>query len=447
MNILHMSVSAGLLILAIITLRAFVLNKLPKTMFLILWGVTLCRLLIPVSIPLRYSIYSAIGEIAKIVLPDTTAGSVIENVLSMGVTDAGASGITDQIPQAAQGQYFSITLATFIWLAGMLVALTVFAIIYFRNHRELRFALMIRDNDFLNKWIVGHRLLRPITILQSDRITTPVAVGLVKPRIILPKSMNMGDELLLNHVLTHEYYHIKRFDALLKLLCVFALCVHWFNPLVWVMFVLVNRDLEFTCDEAVIRRFGAEAKTAYAYSLIGMAEQRNKFFLFYNGFSRNATEERIVSIMKFKKSSAAAIITAIILVAGTTTAFASSAAPQNNEDSIVSYSFEDENGNINSLDGKNVQQARRIDLTDLGGNVSFTTKEEAAKVNEEISKPRERTEDELKQIIADIESGKIKPFDIASLPDDVTVKIVDSNGNETTLKQSGAVRDGSALDN
>jgi beta-lactamase regulating signal transducer with metallopeptidase domain len=313
MNILHMSISAGLLITVIVIIRAVALNRLPKTMFLILWGVTLCRLLIPVSVPLKYSVYSVINAIIKIAFPDTPVQSAIDHALSTG-GPAGAQSITGQITQTAQEQVLTMAPATVVWLVGMLAAFVVFAILCFKNYRELRFALMIRDDDFLNKWLAEHRLLRPMTILQSDRITTPVAVGVVKPRIILPKSMNMSDEQLLNHVLTHEYYHIKRCDVLWKLLCVFALCVHWFNPMVWVMFALVNRDLELTCDEMVIRRFGAETKTAYAYSLIGMAEQRSKLAPLYNGFGKNAAEERIIAIMKTKKASFISAISAVALV-------------------------------------------------------------------------------------------------------------------------------------
>jgi len=92
--------------------------------------------------------------------------------------------------------------------------------------------------------------------MQSDRITTPVAVGIIKPWIILPKFMDLNDTQLLRYVFTHEYYHIRRFDALWKMIFVFALCIHWFNPMVWVMFILACRDIELTCDEMVIRHFG-----------------------------------------------------------------------------------------------------------------------------------------------------------------------------------------------
>jgi hypothetical protein len=178
----------------------------------------------------------------------------------------------------------------------------------------------------LNDWIENHKLLRPISIMQSDRIKTPIAVGIIKPRIILPKSMNMDDKQLLSYVLAHEYYHIKRYDAVWKLLSAFVLCIHWFNPMVCVMFVLVNRDLELTCDERVIRHFGTKIKTAYAYSLIDMEEKQKKFTPLYNGFSKNAAEERIVSIMKIKRHSVLTIVIAALLVAGATTAFAAATA-------------------------------------------------------------------------------------------------------------------------
>jgi len=340
-NILQMSVSAGLLAVVIVIIRAVALNRLPKNMFLILWGVALCRLLVPFSFPSRYSIYGAAEGIAKILSPDSAVQYAIENVLFTGRVEA--AGQTGQIAEAARERIFDASFITNVWLVGMIAAFVFFTLIYFNNRRQLRFAARINDNDFLNEWLAEHRLSRPITIMQSDRITTPFAVRLLKPRIILPKTVNMDDKQLLNYVLTHEYYHIKRCDALWKLLFVFALCVHWFNPMVWVMFILLSRDLELTCDEMVIRRFGAETKTAYAYTLIGLAEQRNKLASLYNGFSRNASEERIESIMRNKKTSGTAVAAAVLLIIGVVTVFATSAKERNN-DTI---------GEINRLAGGN----------------------------------------------------------------------------------------------
>ena len=310
MSLLQMSISSGFLIIAIVLIRAAAKNRLPKTAFLVLWGVALLRLLVPVAAPAWFSFTSS----------DNTAPLVNENMLFWVIPGEAAVNYQSVV---AQGQ---VNIPFVIWLVGMVGLLIFFAVVYFRNHQKLRFATLIR-NDFLDEWLAENRLTRPIAIMQSDRIATPLAVGLLRPRIILPKNMDMSDKQLLSHVLMHEYYHIKRFDALWKILMVCAVCVHWFNPLVWVMLILASRDLELTCDEMVIRHFGTETKTAYAYSIISMAEQRSKFASLYNGFSRNAAKERIESIMKMKRKSivslAIACVMVVTLTIGTLTAFAS----------------------------------------------------------------------------------------------------------------------------
>jgi len=328
MNILQMSMTAGLLIIAVVIIRAVALNKLPKRMFLVLWGVLLFRLFAPVSIPLPWSV----PNVFDVLLPETVERFLIENSVNTGhiiTSEAAVSEVAEQITKTTP--IINIAPTTAIWLIGIFLVFVFFAVIYLKNHRELRFAWLIRDNDYLNEWLGTHKTKRSISILQSDRITTPIAVGIIKPRIILPSSMAFDDKQLLDYVLAHEYYHIKRFDALWKLLFAFALCVHWFNPLVWVMFILANRDLELTCDEKVIRSFGAETKTAYAYTLIGMAEQKAKFMPLYNSFSKNAVEERIRAVMGIKKTSMIRIISACILVSvltfGALATYASSGRP------------------------------------------------------------------------------------------------------------------------
>lgn len=324
MSILQMSISAGILVMVVIIIRAVALNRLPKTMFLFLWAVSLCRFLIPVSIPSRFSIYSVVGEVFK---QKNTALHVIENILPM---TSPVMEVTKQSISTVQKQTYSIAPITIIWFAGMLIMFIFLAIVYFKNYRELRFALPIPANSFLDKWLIEHKLLRPIRIIQSDRITTPVATGMIRPRIILPKSLDMSDKQLLQYVLTHEYYHIRRFDILWKMLLAIALCIHWFNPMIWVLFLLVNRDLEISCDEMVIRHFGVEAKTTYACSLIRMAEQRSRFVSLSSGFSKNMAEERIISIMKYKKMTVRTFLITATLIVSLTAAFATTAVGAGN---------------------------------------------------------------------------------------------------------------------
>ena len=322
MSVFHMSISAGLLVIAIVLIRSVGMNKLPKKMFLVLWSVVLFRLLLPVSIPMPFSVPNIFGEVSRTVLSDATISLAIEipfifeNLTNVSDTATGITiipGTTEQIAEAAE-KVSKIATITVVWLAGMFSAFIFFSIIYYKNNKSLCFATAILDNDFLNTWLAEHKHIRKITIMQSDRIISPLAVGILQPRIILPKNMDMDNEQLLNYVLTHEYYHIKRFDVFWKILLILALCVHWFNPMAWLMFVLANRDLELTCDEMVIRRFGATSKTDYAYMLIGMVEHGCKFAPLYNGFSKNAAEERIVSIMKIKKTNLITLILAFMLV-------------------------------------------------------------------------------------------------------------------------------------
>ena len=320
MSILKMSIQAGVFIVAIVFIRTIALNKLPKTTFLVLWAVALVRLLVPFSISSQFSIYTLVGKAfdraSAHTMPTPGTMPLQNNPL---ISEVGAV-IT---PAQVMGQQaVPIDPLLLAWIIGMAAAFIFFAVVFRRNCREVSFAWIVRGNAFIDEWLGSHKLLRPISVLQSDRITTPITVGYLRPRIILPKAMDMKYEQLLRHVLTHEYYHIRRFDAVWKFLITVALCIHWFNPLIWIMAILINRDLEITCDEMVVRYFGADKKEAYAYSLIGMAEQRSKFSPLFSGFGKNAAEERVTAIMKYKKSSVVAILMAAFLVVGMTLVFA-----------------------------------------------------------------------------------------------------------------------------
>jgi hypothetical protein len=184
---------------------------------------------------------------------------------------------------------------------------------------------------------------------------------IVHPRIILPKAMDLSDPQTVGYVLTHEYFHIRRFDMLWKLLMLCAVCIHWFNPLAWVMLALLNRDLEITCDELVLQHFGgnADEKKAYAYSLIEMAETRGRFSPINSYFSRNSAEERIISIMKYKKSSVWAVIVAVIMVICLTTAFAASGSEG---------TLQTANEAVQSAD----EAAHYMELIDDSGNTTYS---------------------------------------------------------------------------
>ena len=130
-------------------------------------------------------------------------------------------------------------------------------------------------------------------------LSTPLAYGLIHLVILMPKNVDWGNERQLQYMLFHEYVHICRLDAISKFIVATTICIHWFNPMVWVLYVLFNRDIELACDECVVHHFGGNDRAAYARTLISMEEQRQGFAPFYNYFAKNAIEERIESIMRF----------------------------------------------------------------------------------------------------------------------------------------------------
>ena len=143
------------------------------------------------------------------------------------------------------------------------------------------------SNDFIKSWLSTHRMKRSISIRQFSRFTAPLTYGVFRPVILMPMSTDWENTKALQYVLAHEYVHIRRFDSVTKLVLTAVLCVHWFNPLVWMMYILANRDIELSCDEAVVRLFGENTRAAYARMLISMEETRSGFVPLCSNFSKN----------------------------------------------------------------------------------------------------------------------------------------------------------------
>ena len=321
MMILKMSFTAAVLILAIVVIRALFLHKLPKKTFLILWGVALCRLLIPFSITSRFSVYT-LADMLKDTSAETNAPAALPNTPEFpgvwAAPDMASPALTDT---ASAG----VSPVMVVWLIGLSVCVLFFLVTHLRCRGDYKSALPI-DNEFAANWLHEHPIGRKVQIRQSDKIAAPLTYGIFRPVVLLPKTTDWTDETRLRHVLTHEFTHIRRFDILSKWLLAAALCVHWFNPFVWVMYVLANRDIELSCDETVVRTLGETMKSAYALTLIGLEEKKSRLTPLVNNFSKYATEERINAIMKIKKTSFMAIMLALALVIGTVTVFATNAA-------------------------------------------------------------------------------------------------------------------------
>ena len=323
MSLFQMSVAGGVLILFIVLIRALAIHRLPKTTFLALWMIAALRLLLPFSIPLTFNIHIGLDVFSDVVqeLPSGNIASTLpgDSPPSYDIGTAVPSPATEHIST------FEI-----LWLVGVLLLAIYFSISYFRSMRKFR--MSIPDNTpYIQNWLTAHQISRPLAVRSSDLISSPLTYGILHPVILLPKKLDRNDQVALKYVLTHEYVHIRRIDAITKILFAAVLCIHWFNPFVWVMYVLANRDMELSCDAWVIRMMGAKNRSSYALMLIKMEERRNGMSALCNHFGKNAISERIEAIMKFKKTSIWACILALALIAGATTAFAAARTDDNME--------------------------------------------------------------------------------------------------------------------
>ena len=329
MNLLELTLQGGVLIGAILLLRLLGRYRLPGWTFRVLWGVALARLLIPVALPFPWNVYAGLEHLADVGQTAQTAPGVQTPAEILGPSQGGV--IPDvpalpmgpdliPVPEAAPAAV-EIPWLAILYLAGVAALALLFLVSYQRGVRIFRTALPL-THPAVNQWRGQIPALRGVPIRRCDRIRSPLTYGLIRPVVLLPKGMDCDDTQELGYVLLHEGAHIRHRDAWWKLLLAAALCVHWFNPLVWCMYVCANRDLERCCDESVVRACGLEARSEYALTLLKWEERRSGLLPLCSDLGTPILKERVIFIMKLKKRSAAALALAAILVLGTTAAFA-----------------------------------------------------------------------------------------------------------------------------
>ena len=303
-KLFNMSLTASVAIVLVILLR-FLLKKAPKVISYALWGVVLFRLLCPVSIESGLSLYNLIDAPTE---ESGTMTSAIEYVPSNIVHTEYPSvalpvpGVSDVINEALpQGEEQlradplegSIFIATYVWMAGVLTMVVYSAVSYIRLRRKLSVVVPLRDNIFI-----------------ADDIKSPFVVGLFHPKIYLP--CNLGEKEQ-EYIILHEQHHIKRLDHIAKALAFLALAIHWFNPLVWVAFILASKDMEMSCDEAVIRKVGGDVRADYSASLLTLATGRRIIAGTPLAFGEGDTKGRIRNLANWKKPAFWVVLIAVIL--------------------------------------------------------------------------------------------------------------------------------------
>ena len=292
LKIINMSISASWLILAVLILR-LVLKKAPKWVNVLLWGIVAVRLICPFSFKSALSLIPSAETFPEKVISgpsfDIQTGiSPVDNRINDYLGDRYFEGVT--VP-ANNGNNI-MTILTIVWIIGILLLGAYTIISYRRLHREIDTAVHYRDNIF-----------------QSENVSSPFVLGIINPRIYLPFSMN---EQNLEHVVAHEQAHIRRKDHWWKPLGFLLLTIYWFNPLMWLAYVLLCRDIELACDEKVIKELGNEQRADYTQALVACSVNRRMIAACPLAFGEVGVKDRVKSVMNYKKPAFWIIILAVI---------------------------------------------------------------------------------------------------------------------------------------
>ena len=324
MSFMQMSITAGIMIMGIVLFRFLFLHCIPKRVMILLWGIVALRLLLPFSIT---SSLPGIGNLAVGCMQKMVTDTVREVMVS-GVYEAQGPEITTYTTDSVYTtdteavDWGIILKALYFAGAGVMVLGSMY--LYRKDSGLFRESLpmSVAEKERLagSMSVAEKEQLKKIKFRISDRTATPVTYGVFRPAIVFPKGIFLKGEKEVGFCLLHELVHIKNHDNLLKLIVHGVLCIHWFNPFVWVMYFLFNRDIELLCDETAVRSCMADRQD-YALALLSLAERRAMGFYTAVGFGKNAVKERILAVMTIGKITVSGRTAAVATVALAATAF------------------------------------------------------------------------------------------------------------------------------
>lgn len=309
-TVLNMSITGAYIAIAIIVMR-LLLKKFPKRFSYALWLILGIRLLCPFS-------FSSAVSLFNLVKPDTAESSVtsqmtyipqnIEHepqpqitaappILDNSVNEAITESLPPPTPEnSADPMQIVMFIAAIVWLAGAAVMTAYTVISYFSVRKKLNGAKLLRENIYI-----------------SGNIPTPFVYGTIRPKIYLPEGISETDT---DYILAHERTHIRRGDHIVKLIAMAALCLHWFNPLVWVSYRLMTKDMELSCDERAVSRFDRDVRKDYANALLNISARQNHISLGgILAFGESNIKSRIKGVLAAKKPTVIVTVVSVIAVA------------------------------------------------------------------------------------------------------------------------------------
>lgn len=292
LKLLNMSITASWLVLAVILLR-FVLKRAPKWLNTVLWAFVGFRLICPFSFESIFSLVPSVETVpSDIIYSQSPAIHSGVPALNSTINPIISESFAPDVSASVNPLQIITAIAAMIWIIGI-VGMILYAVVsYVRLHKKVQEGVVLKDNIWL-----------------CDRIETPFILGIIKPRIFLPSGMAESD---MEYVIAHEKAHLKRHDHLWKPLGFLLLTVYWFNPVIWIAYILLCRDIELACDEKVIKEMGAEIKKPYSEALINCSVSRRTVSACPLAFGETGVKGRIKSVLSYKKPAFWVIIIGVV---------------------------------------------------------------------------------------------------------------------------------------
>ncbi len=289
-NIFDMSVNAVWLIIAIWILR-LIFQKAPKSWRSVLWGLVGFRLICPFSIPSSLSLVPTVQTTSTQIPTDITP-IINSSIISSQTTSATENSVIHSTEEIIPSFDNLLSLGTIIWITGVCCMLLYAIISYIRLYKRTKESVPSGNGCWL-----------------CDRIQSPFILGIFRPKIFLPSTIS---EETIPYVTEHERSHLKRLDHWRKLFGYIILSIHWFNPLVWISYILFCRDIELSCDEKTTKNYEPFQKAGYSEALLYFSAPKNAFIVCPFSFGESGIKTRIKSVLNYKKPAFWLIIVAII---------------------------------------------------------------------------------------------------------------------------------------
>lgn len=394
--LLKMSITAGITIILVLAAR-LALKRAPRIFSYLLWFIVLFRLICPVSFKSEYSAlgvleerartaYAKVSDITGTKMPDmadTRVSNITDNYTAFtgnydgGSKDSDASGFNNKekqvnyrtvgnsgadvrgadddaageigymtvqrhsVKESEQGIIRNIfAVGTIIWLAGLIAAAGAGAVSYAGLRKKISAAVRLYDNIYI-----------------SDYIISPFVAGFIKPKIYIPSGLDSTEK---HYVLMHEKYHIRRCDHIAKVLFFAAVCVHWFNPLAWISFRFFVNDMEISCDEGVMRKSGADARSEYAALLLKISSGNGIFKGMPPAFGEGEVKMRIRNIINWQKPRIAVVILSALVCSAFASCTAADPKTENNTANTV-WDTDNKNTEDNKVTNNEPDASKGVD--------------------------------------------------------------------------------------